>query len=343
MFNKNLDNQIYKYFLSFGKSYKNIKYQAVTKFIKNNSHIKLYLDNIRQSMSYFSNETDISIIKAIFGIKSKELKISNFKCIGDNCNNILPLLKVLSGRVACSHSCAVKNEHARAKTRKTCQERYGVDYVTQSDNFKISRTETCKEKYGVDQPAQSAEIQNKMKQTCLKRYGVEYASQSDQAKQQFKETCLEKYGVTHHFKLKEEQLKAGKTVFTKHGVNHISTKIAWDNIQKLSYVTPMFSKDEFKGTEHLLYKWKCNFCGNIFLSRYDGGMPSKKCKCQIIRGTSKGEQELIDFCKQFYPNLIEHNRTLIKPYELDIVIPERKLAIEFNGIYWHSIEARNTF
>lgn len=51
---------------------------------------------------------------------------------------------------------------------------------------------------------------------------------------------------------------------------------------------------------------------------------------------SNKEKELSDFCKQFYPNLIENDRELIAPYELDIVIPELHLAIEFNGVYWHS-------
>ena len=60
-----------------------------------------------------------------------------------------------------------------------------------------------------------------------------------------------------------------------------------------------------------------------------------KCNPKI---SSKKEQELVNFCKQFYPNLQRRNRQLIKPYELDIVIPELKLAIEFNGSYWHSIE-----
>lgn len=47
-------------------------------------------------------------------------------------------------------------------------------------------------------------------------------------------------------------------------------------------------------------------------------------------GTSKKEQELIEFCHQFFNNLIIKDRQLIKPYELDIVIPELHLAIEFN-------------
>ena len=42
------------------------------------------------------------------------------------------------------------------------------------------------------------------------------------------------------------------------------------------------------------------------------------------------EKELVEFCKQYYPNLKENDKSLIKPKELDIVIPELKLAIEFN-------------
>lgn len=31
-----------------------------------------------------------------------------------------------------------------------------------------------------------------------------------------------------------------------------------------------------------------------------------------------------------------NDRTVLKPFELDIYIQSRKLAIEFDGLYWHS-------
>ena len=37
-----------------------------------------------------------------------------------------------------------------------------------------------------------------------------------------------------------------------------------------------------------------------------------------------------------FPNAILGSRKVINPYELDIYIPDRKLAVEFNGTYWHS-------
>jgi very-short-patch-repair endonuclease len=33
---------------------------------------------------------------------------------------------------------------------------------------------------------------------------------------------------------------------------------------------------------------------------------------------------------------IEHDRSIIKPLELDFYIPDFQMAIEVNGIYWHS-------
>jgi very-short-patch-repair endonuclease len=59
----------------------------------------------------------------------------------------------------------------------------------------------------------------------------------------------------------------------------------------------------------------------------------------LTKPISNLEKELVDFCKQYYPDLKENDRTLISPKELDIVIPELKLAIEFNGDFWHSIQA----
>ena len=58
--------------------------------------------------------------------------------------------------------------------------------------------------------------------------------------------------------------------------------------------------------------------------------------CYPIKVGSYKQIELKDFCKEYFLNLIENDRDLIKPYELDIVIPEKHIAFEFNGIYWHS-------
>lgn len=48
------------------------------------------------------------------------------------------------------------------------------------------------------------------------------------------------------------------------------------------------------------------------------------------------EKEISEFLDSIGIAHIKRNRTIIKPYEIDIYIPEYRIAIEHNGIYWHS-------
>ena len=53
-------------------------------------------------------------------------------------------------------------------------------------------------------------------------------------------------------------------------------------------------------------------------------------------GISYLEKELVDFIKELNIDVIENDRTVIAPKELDIYIPSKKVAIEFDGLYYHS-------
>lgn len=52
--------------------------------------------------------------------------------------------------------------------------------------------------------------------------------------------------------------------------------------------------------------------------------------------TSSGERELCKFLDEHGIAYKTNDREVIKPFELDIFIPEHNLAIEYNGLYWHS-------
>lgn len=76
---------------------------------------------------------------------------------------------------------------------------------------------------------------------------------------------------------------------------------------------------------------------NIFL----GSQFIPRClKCYPKTVNSYLEKQIVEYIKSIYNGeVIENDRQLINPLELDIVIPEKKLAIEFNGDYWHSEKA----
>lgn len=51
---------------------------------------------------------------------------------------------------------------------------------------------------------------------------------------------------------------------------------------------------------------------------------------------SKSEIKIQSLLDSMGVEYIQHDRKLIKPFELDFIIPEHKIAIEFDGIYFHS-------
>lgn len=59
---------------------------------------------------------------------------------------------------------------------------------------------------------------------------------------------------------------------------------------------------------------------------------------KIHRNLSKPQKLLEEYIKQLYAGtIIINDRQTIKPFELDIYIPEKQLAIEYNGNYYHSV------
>lgn len=82
---------------------------------------------------------------------------------------------------------------------------------------------------------------------------------------------------------------------------------------------------------------KHNVCGHIWnvtaRQFYSNGSRCPLCAKRI----SHYENDIVEYIKSFYTGEIQTNvRNVIPPYELDIYIPEKNVAIEFNGTYWHS-------
>jgi len=67
------------------------------------------------------------------------------------------------------------------------------------------------------------------------------------------------------------------------------------------------------------------------------------CGCpKCPKQTSLQQKELFDFVSTIVTNIKENDRELISPYEIDLLLPESKIAIEYNGIYWHSFNKKES-
>ena len=89
---------------------------------------------------------------------------------------------------------------------------------------------------------------------------------------------------------------------------------------------------------------KCNHQYSVIPNNYIQNGSGINCSiCKPVNKSFK-EIELINYIKSLYNGwIIENDRTLLKPLELDLVIPDLGLAFEYNGIYWHSEKHKDKY
>ena len=94
-----------------------------------------------------------------------------------------------------------------------------------------------------------------------------------------------------------------------------------------------YTKSEYVGYQEPL-KIICPIHGEFWQTpdNHIHGSGCPKCGAAL----SKSELEIVDMLKSHDINVIEHDRKVLDGMELDILLPEHNLAIEYNGIYWHS-------
>lgn len=111
---------------------------------------------------------------------------------------------------------------------------------------------------------------------------------------------------------------------------------------KFENVIPLFGEKEYTLKKEKYEKsiWKCKICSEKFEDWYANGIEPRCPICNPYLGRfSILEKQIVDYIKFLnIENIIENSKKIIPPLELDIFLPEKKLAIEFNGTYWHSTE-----
>lgn len=168
----------------------------------------------------------------------------------------------------------------------------------------------------------------KMKQTNIERWGVSFVSQNKKIRDKQIETNKLKYGVEHYIMLDEVKKNAieksknndtkekrKKTYYEKYGVDNpskcetIKKKIETTNIERYGVKSPAM----LEGTR-----------SKYFESIID----SNHC--------SEFEREVRDYIIEIYKEEVIASYKYKGKKEVDIFLPNLKLAIECNGIFWHS-------
>jgi hypothetical protein len=198
----------------------------------------------------------------------------------------------------CSLECANNHKEEMVKRQKqSIQKKWGVDFYTQHKDFINKQKETKKERYG-DENYNNVE---KMKSTKEKLYGDSGYNNS------------EKNAITRRDSFI-------KTLKEKTKDKFISYELDSDNITL-----------------------NCSLCNqdyNIYNNLFNYRTKQKSVLCTLCNPTDNKqvsglELDLINFVS----SLVEvetKDRSVLGGKELDVFIPSKNLAIEFNGLYWHS-------
>lgn len=231
-----------------------------------------------------------------------------------------------------------------------CNQHAQLDSKTQEKMAK-----TFADKYENGHPLKDPKIRKKIKKTNLKRYGNVVACNTEEWQEKIKQRNIEKYGVEHSLQRPDVVLKRKnsyvQTCMERYGVTNTSKvpeiKERMEKHRKITVWEKMQFTAEDRNLEILstmedwienhIYDYKCLECGNKFTSKLNPfKIVCERCHPKRIF-VSKKETEVADWIRSIYTGTVEtSNRSLINPFELDIYIPDRHLAIEFDGMYWHS-------
>ena len=246
------------------------------------------------------------------------------------------------------------------KSKVTNLKKYGVEYPIQSNEIKKKRKNNNLKKYSVDESFKLKSVILKIKETKELKYGDENYNNT----QKIKETKKLKYGDENY----NNRIKSNETCLINYGVINPSQSELIKN-KKINTFTKNYNIDNYTKSE--IYKNKnINYLKskyeNIKIININDNNVELECDCnknhnykinkKILRNriiydtilcticnpissyTNSGyEIQLQDFIKNNYNRkIIENNRKIISPLELDIYLPDLNIAFEFNGSWWHN-------
>jgi len=295
--------------------------------------------NIKFSQQLYNYIHDITEIEKCDFCKEKNKRFDGFQKGYNKC---------------CSKSCASKYSYKQGEQKRKLNtlEKYGVEHTSQLESVKKKMKKTNLEKYGVEYIGKSEKIKFKIKQTMNEKYGVDRPLQNEKIMEKLKNSNLEKYGVDNPLKLKEIQKKINKTNLERYG-NKWS--IASEKIKNLIRVNQKNNrlyelKSQYKDlnivsiNDNFEINIKCNKCNknyiinsnllNLRVNRYKIE-PCIYCN-PLNNKRSSYEKDLEKILLENNINVITNSKSIIPPYEIDVYLPDYKIGIEINGLYWHS-------
>lgn len=257
----------------------------------------------------------------------------------------------------CSQACSNRNEETKKNMEKTLQENYGVSAPIQNEEIKDRISRTLSERYGNGKELgsffESDKFKDEIDQIMIDKYGAENYFKSIEYKQKIiSEEGMEWNGGDSELdsifrkalSKKAIRLSTGKYYieWAKNKDNDVqAVKIkAARNRQINSYgehITGIINNRDWLLDEHYnKKKTLVQIAKELDISVYSIRHAFNKFDIPVkIYYSSFEEIQLGDFVESKGISIQRNVRDIING-ELDIWIPEKNIAIEYCGLYWHS-------
>ena len=196
---------------------------------------------------------------------------------------------------------------------------YGSEAKKYYDEYLENQKITFRNNYGVDYGLQCEGIKNKIKNTNLERNGCENPFQAEEIKERIKQTNLEKHGKEYYSQTEEFKERYSNTCMSHFGY---PSNLLIPGVNEKA-VKNSHSKDAIDK--------RINTCLEIYGHRFS----NYDAFCSGSSHSKIGDE----FCNRL-KNLVKHESVF--EYALggkvyDFCIPEIKVIVEFDGVYWHGL------
>lgn len=240
-----------------------------------------------------------------------------------------------------------ENYNNREKFRRTLKKKCGVDHHFKHNDFLEKRRKTCINKYGVEYPSKNTDVKEKIKETVIEKYGVESTLQLPRARKRlyehlkkcgfgtdwFQARMKELYGVSNYGMTEEHTEQIRKFHYEKMYDKLLNTE------EFSELIEPLFDFNDYSGTiGYEKYPFKCKKCDVEFVDYLNNNHIPRCPECfPKMCVESNAERELYEFINSILDcEIIRNDRSILDGKEVDIYVPEKNIAVEFDGIYWHS-------
>jgi hypothetical protein len=234
----------------------------------------------------------------------------------------------------CSTKC--NRDYSLSKQLNTVYKKYGANYF-QSNEFKNKIKESLKSNYGLDY---SKKISEKAKKTIIGKYGVDNINKIKGSVEKGLSTKKKKFGENFG---KILSVKAKESIIKNHGENfYIDGLLATKRKEFFNRRIREIIDDEYEIVKYgsiceIIHK-KCGQKTSIVRSTLINRNLNDRELCFYCnpKNSSQLQKEFKEWLKSVYNGEIVTGCRNVISKELDFYLPELKLAIEFNGLYWHS-------